>query len=70
MTQLTIDLETYCPVDLTRAGPYKYTEHPDFRILLFAYAVDDEEVKVVDLAKEESIKVYRKRFYRHSQIPW
>lgn len=34
---------------------YKYAEHPDFSILLFGYAVDDGDVKVVDLAKGEHI---------------
>ena len=55
MTQITIDIETYSPIDLARRGVYKYAEHPDFTILLFGYAVDDGEVKVVDLAKGERI---------------
>lgn len=52
---LTIDIETYSPIDLARRGVYKYAEHPDFSILLFGYAADDGEVKVVDLAKGERI---------------
>ncbi len=52
---LTIDIETYSPIDLACCGVYKYAEHPDFTILLFGYAVDDGEVKVVDLAKGERI---------------
>lgn len=52
---LTIDIETYSPIDLARRGVYKYAEHLDFSILLFGYAVDDGEVKVVDLAKGERI---------------
>lgn len=55
MKELSIDIETYSPTDLARAGVYKYAEHPDFCILLFGYAVDDGEVKVVDLAKGERI---------------
>jgi DNA polymerase len=55
MTHITIDIETYSPTDLARSGVYKYAEHPDFSILLFGYAVDDGEVKVVDLVKGESI---------------
>lgn len=55
MTQITIDIETYSPIDLARCGVYKYAEHPDFSIFLFGYAVDDGEVKVVDLAKGEHI---------------
>ena len=49
---LTIDLETYSAVDLTRSTVYRYSEHPSFRILLFGYAVDDDPVTVIDLTKE------------------
>ena len=52
---LTIDIETYSPIDLARCGVYKSAEDLDFSILLFGYAVDDGEVKVVDLAKGERI---------------
>ena len=55
MKELSIDIETYSPTDLARSGVYKYAEHPDFSILLFGYAVDDGDVKVVDLAKGEHI---------------
>lgn len=55
MTQITIDIETYSPIDLARCGVYKYAEDPDFSILLFGYAADDGEVKVLDLAKGEHI---------------
>lgn len=55
MKELAIDIETYSPIDLACCGVYKYAEHPDFTILLFGYAVDDGEVKVVDLAKGERI---------------
>ena len=50
MKTLAIDLETYSPVDIGRSGVYRYSEDPGFRILLFGYAVDDEEVNVIDLA--------------------
>ena len=55
MKELSIDIETYSPIDLARRGVYKYAEHPYFSILLFGYAIDDGEVKVVDLAKGECI---------------
>lgn len=55
MKELSIDIETYSPTDLAHSGVYKYAEHPDFSILLFGYAVDDGEVKVVELAKGERI---------------
>lgn len=55
MTVLQIDLETYSSVDLTKCGVYRYVEAPDFEILLFAYAYDDEPVKVVDMTAFEDL---------------
>ncbi len=55
MKKLSIDLETYSSVDLGKSGVYKYAESEDFEILLFAYSIDDGEVKVVDLANGEII---------------
>ena len=54
---LSIDLETYSDVDLSKSGVYKYTESDDFEILLFAYSVNHEEVKVIDLAQGEKIPI-------------
>ena len=55
MKRLSIDLETYSSVDLGKSGVYKYAESEDFEILLFAYSIDDGEVKVIDLANGEII---------------
>ncbi|MBU5677889.1 DNA polymerase [Alkaliphilus sp. MSJ-5] len=55
MTVLQIDLETYSSVDLIKSGVYRYVEAPDFEILLFGYAYDDEPVKVVDLTAFEDL---------------
>lgn len=55
MTVLQIDLETYSSIDLTKSGVYRYVECPDFEILLFAYAYDDEPVQVVDLTAFEDL---------------
>ena len=52
---ISIDIETYSSVDLSRCGVYKYAESPDFQILLFGYSVDGGEVTVVDLASGEQI---------------
>lgn len=49
---LSIDIETYSSVDLTKAGLYKYVQSSDFEILLFAYSFDDEPVEVVDLTQK------------------
>lgn len=54
---LSIDLETYSDVDLSKCGVYKYTESDDFEILLFAYSINHEEVKVIDLAQGEKIPI-------------
>ena len=51
---ISIDLETYSDVDLGKCGVYRYVEG-DFHILLFAYAFDDDEVEIVDLACGETI---------------
>lgn len=48
MRVLGIDIETYSSIDLTKSGVYAYSSAPDFKILLFAYAYDDEEVKIYD----------------------
>ena len=50
MSRLHVDIETYSPVSIADCGAYKYAMHPDFRILLVAYAFDDEPVSIVDLA--------------------
>jgi DNA polymerase bacteriophage-type len=53
--KLFIDIETYSSNDLKTGGVYKYVEAPDFEILLFAYAFDDEPVQVVDFTDYEEI---------------
>lgn len=47
MTQdvLWLDIETYSPVDLAKSGVYKYTEHPDWRILMCSWALNDGPVQ-------------------------
>lgn len=54
MRTLAIDLETYSSNDI-KYSVYKYVEAPDFEILLFAYAFDDDPVRVVDLAQGEAL---------------
>ena len=49
MKLLHIDIETYSPVDLLKAGAYKYAEHPQARKLIVAVRVHgDSEVFVWD----------------------
>ena len=47
--RLIVDVETFSSVDISSAGAFKYTEAPDFEILLVAYAWDDGPVQVLDL---------------------
>ena len=55
MSRLHVDIETYSPVSIMDCGNYKYAMHPDFRILLVAYAFDDDPVSIVDLASGEAL---------------
>lgn len=55
MKNLSIDIESYSDVDLSKGGVYKYSESPNFDILLFGYAIDGGETQVVDLASGEEI---------------
>ncbi|MFD3768906.1 DNA polymerase, partial [Paenibacillus lactis] len=55
MKLLQIDLETYSSVDIKKSGVYPYVEAPDFEILLFAYAWDDEPVTVIDFTDFEEL---------------
>ena len=49
MTNLFIDVETYSTTSISKSGHYRYTQDPNFRILLFAYKFDDGPARVVDL---------------------
>lgn len=55
MRTLSIDIETYSPINLAKTGVYKYCNHPDFKILLFSYAKDESTVCTVDLASGEQL---------------
>ena len=55
MKTLSIDIETFSSIDLSKCGVYKYTEATDFDILLFGYSIDGGPVQEVDLACGEVI---------------
>ena len=40
MKEMSIDLETYSDVNITKCGAYKYAESDEFEILLFGVSVD------------------------------
>lgn len=55
MKHLSIDIETYSDIDIGKAGLYRYCDTPNFEVLLFAYAEDFGDVKIIDLAQGEQI---------------
>ena len=54
---ISIDIETYSDIDLSKCGVYKYSESENFEILLFGYSINHGEVQVVDLAMGEKIPI-------------
>ena len=55
MRHLSIDIETFSDIDIQKAGAYRYAQSEQFRIMLFAYFFDGEEVQVIDLENGEEI---------------
>lgn len=55
MKTLSIDLETYSSADIGKTGVYRYSESPDFEILLFGYSIDGAPVQLVDLTCGERV---------------
>ncbi|HIT12796.1 MAG TPA: DNA polymerase [Candidatus Scatomonas merdigallinarum] len=50
MKELSIDLETFSDIDISKSGVYKYAEADRFEILLFGVSIDGGPVQVYDLA--------------------
>ncbi len=55
MKEMSIDLETYSDIDISKCGAYKYAESENFEILLFGVSIDGSPVKVYDLACGDTI---------------
>ncbi|QNO13352.1 DNA polymerase [Alkalicella caledoniensis] len=55
MKVMSVDIETFSDIDLGKCGVYRYTDSPNFDILLFAYSIDCEPVKLIDLASGDSL---------------
>lgn len=51
MQTLYIDIETYSDADLQSYGVRKYVDSDNFRILLFAYAFNEEPADVIDFTQ-------------------
>ena len=48
MRTMSVDIETYSSIDLRETGVYRYTEAPDFQVLLIGYSIDGRPVEVHD----------------------
>ncbi|HEO7635040.1 DNA polymerase [Streptococcus agalactiae] len=68
--ELSIDLETYCEVDLRKSGVYSYAEDDSFEILLLAVSVDNGPVTVYDLTKENLPDQILQALVNDSIIKW
>ncbi|HGC7201918.1 TPA: DNA polymerase [Streptococcus agalactiae] len=68
--ELSIDLETYCEVDLRKSGVYHYAEDDSFEILLLAVSVDNGPVTVYDLTKENLPDQILQALVNDSIIKW
>ena len=55
MRNLSIDIESFSSINLSKSGCYRYVEALDFEILLLGYSVDGGEVQVVDLTSGEKL---------------
>ncbi len=70
MTKMSVDIETYSSIDLSKAGVYRYTEAPDFDILLIGYSVDGGPIQVIDCTarhnnyeEEKKLMEFRRYLY-------
>lgn len=55
MKEMSIDLETYSDVNISKCGAYKYAESDQFEILLFGVSINGGPVQVYDLACGDTI---------------
>lgn len=51
MKPIYIDFETYSSEDIKSGGAYRYTQSPDFEILLIGYAVGNGAVNIIDMTR-------------------
>ncbi|HEL2473741.1 TPA: DNA polymerase [Streptococcus suis] len=68
--ELSIDIETYCEIDLRKSGVYRYAEDDSFELLLFAVSVDNGPVTIYDLTKEKLPQDILENLVDDSVIKW
>ena len=63
MHEISLDIETYSSVDLTKCGVFKYAESPDFEILLCSVLFPwDKEPRCYDLTNREEESLFLTEF--------
>ena len=62
MKEMSIDLETYSDVNITKCGAYKYAESDEFEILLFGVSVMADPPRYMILP---AVTLSRKRSLQH-----
>lgn len=65
---LHIDIETYSSLELSKVGVYRYTESPDFEILLLAWAFDDQPVQICDFAQGQVLPRRLLHAFRNPEV--
>ena len=55
MSKMSVDIETYSSIDLSKTGVYRYVEAPDFDILLIGFSIDGGPVEVIDCTARHNI---------------
>lgn len=68
MKPIFIDFETFSGEDIKAGGAYRYTQSPDFEILLIGYALGDGDVCIIDMTKPDGERKF-KTFVRLISLP-
>lgn len=68
--ELSVDIETYCDVDLRKTGVYRYAEDESFEILLLAVSINNAPVIVYDLTKDKLPNLILQALLDDSVIKW
>lgn len=70
MSKMSVDIETYSSIDLSKTGVYRYVEAPDFDILLIGFSIDGGPVDVIDCTarhnnyeEEKKMVQFKKHLY-------
>lgn len=68
--ELSVDIETYCDVNLRKTGVYRYAEDESFEILLIAVSINNAPVIVYDLTKDKLPNLILQALIDDTVIKW